>query len=209
MATLIADYDASTLGLSNGAAVTSWPDSAGVQGAHAPSSGAVVYDAAAQNGLGVVRIPTSADYMLATWAVLPTFPFTLYLAGNALSASAALNYWYHQVGPTAFNSLSSQWAMLRGNTLSGGTQDTNFHVWTLLYNGLSSILRVDGTQVATGDTGSAAASASLNQILGGFRFGQMRAYNGDQTAGSDEAQLIAKWVSVPTQPPRRSSVRRA
>jgi hypothetical protein len=39
-------------------------------------------------------------------------------------------------------------------TLPGGSPDTNWHIATILYDGTNSHMRIDGTQVASGDAGT-------------------------------------------------------
>lgn len=189
----MAHYDASVLGLSDGATIAAWPDLTGTQGNHVGSGGTVIYKAAAQNGLGVVEIPTNADYCLATWNVVPTRPFTCIMAAKSLSAVAAQSMWFHLTFGITFFATGTQWQIGSGATIQGGTQDTNFHVWTWLLNGASSVLRVDGVQIATGDTGSSAAAGALNQILGGSRYGEFYCYNSDATGLGTEAFMRTKW----------------
>lgn len=189
----IAHYDASTLGLSNGASVTSWPDSAGIQGSFAGAGGTPTYVTGAQNGLSVVEFSTNPTKMNATWAVVPTRPFTLILAGKALSAVASQGVWFHQTFGTTFFMNGAVWDIAAGTDLIGGTQDTAFHVWTFLVNGVSSILRIDGVQLAAGTSGASASAGSICQISGAFRHGEFYAYNGNALALSTESDLRTKW----------------
>lgn len=192
----IAHYDASVLGLGNGATVSTWADLTGTQGAFAPAGGTATYVTAAQNGLGVVELAVAATKLNATWAVVPARPFTLIIAGKSLSAVASQTPWFHQTFPISFFMNGSVWDLAAGGNLTGGTQDTAFHVWTFLVNGASSKVRVDGVQVASGDSGSGAATGSVNQLAGAFRFGEMYAYNGDATGLSTEASLRTKWATA-------------
>jgi hypothetical protein len=48
---------------------------------------------------------------------------------------------------------SGSWGIFSGTILSGGTRDTTPHVFEAVYNGASSTLDVDGTDVASGDSG--------------------------------------------------------
>lgn len=46
------------------------------------------------------------------------------------------------------------WSMNAGSTVEDNAADTNPHIITSAFNGASSVLRVDGTQVASGDAGT-------------------------------------------------------
>lgn len=192
----IAHYDASVLGLGNGATVSTWADLAGIQGAFAPAGGTATYVTAAQNGLGVVELALTTTKLNATWAVVPTRPFTLFVAGKSLSAVASQTPWFHQTFALSFFMNGSVWDLAAGGNLTGGTQDTAFHVWTFLVNGATSKIRVDGTQIAAGDSGSSAATGVVNQLAGAFRFGEIYAYDGDATGLGIESSLRAKWATA-------------
>lgn len=46
------------------------------------------------------------------------------------------------------------WGLFAGSAIAGGTPDTNFHIFTAKFDGTNSYLRVDGTQVVSGDAGT-------------------------------------------------------
>lgn len=196
MATLIAHYDASLLGLADGAAVSSLPDLQGIQGAYTPSLGTPVYRAAAQNGLGVVDCTTGGEAMNSTWATVPTQPCTLMLAGK-LNSLTTTDFWNHQTFAFGAFTNASVWALISAGTLVDGSADTGFHVFTFMLNGATSIIRIDGVQVAAGSAGTSAAAGTLSQLKGPFRHGEIYFFNGDATADPAEAALIAKWITPP------------
>lgn len=78
---------------------------------------------------------------------------------------------------------SNAYSLNAGATLSGGTYNTSAHVLTFVLNGASSIIRVDGTQVASGDAGSnamtglylMATNADANSTAGSI--GSVAVYN--------------------------------
>ena len=47
-----------------------------------------------------------------------------------------------------------EWGLNSGSNIRGGSTDTNWHIASALFNGSNSTLRIDGTQVASGDAGS-------------------------------------------------------
>lgn len=188
-----AHYDASILGLSNGATVSNWPDSAGIQGAFGPDAGTPTYITNAQNGLSAIEFSTTATHLNANWAVVPTRPFTCIIAGKSLS-TASQSVWFHQTFNISFGITAPNWQVSAVTSLAGGTPDsTTWHVFTFVINGASSVLRVDGVQVAAGTTGSDAGSGVICQLLGAFRYGEIYAYNSDATALGTEAFLRTKW----------------
>lgn len=90
-------------------------------------------------------------------------------------------------------------------TMSGGTTDTTAHTTVQVLNGASSLIRVDGSQVASGNPGSAAIGSSLvigNVWLGGASnpwkgpMGELIFYSvahNTTQMQQNEAALKAKW----------------
>ncbi|AFH22952.1 hypothetical protein OSG_eHP39_00060 [environmental Halophage eHP-39] len=53
---------------------------------------------------------------------------------------------------------TNSWQLQVANNIAGGSQDTNTHIWTGLFDGANTKLRVDGTQVASGDVGTSSVA---------------------------------------------------
>jgi len=91
--------------------------------------------------------------------------------------------------------------MFAGNDLDGSTADTNPHIFVALFNGSNSILRVDGTQVASGDAGTRALDGVTlgSRGNGGNPFdgkmGECLVYPQDKSGifGDIESYLSGKW----------------
>jgi hypothetical protein len=110
---------------------------------------------------------------------------------------------YHYVSTT-------DWAMFAdgSNHIAGGTPDTSMHVLTCTFNGNSSTLRVDGTQVAAGGGGVPGTAFQNGLRLGSdpsgasplnARIGEIQVWSGEVTGterSTIEADLATKWAAA-------------
>jgi len=99
------------------------------------------------------------------------------------------------------SAFSGTYEMFNGSGIDGGSPDTNPKILSCLFNGTSSALRINGTQVASGDTGT----LDLNGISVGNRpgtsqfvdakIGQVLVYNTDKSfnVSTIESFLGDKW----------------
>ncbi len=78
------------------------------------------------------------------------------------------------------NALSSDWEILAATLLTGSAANTNAHILTILYDGLSSAFYVDGTVDASGDAGV----QSMDGITIGSQFGVAATFLG----------FISEWI---------------
>jgi hypothetical protein len=53
-----------------------------------------------------------------------------------------------------YDNSADAWGLFAGSAISGGSPDTNFHIFTAKFDGANSYLRVDGTQLVSGDAGT-------------------------------------------------------
>jgi len=188
----IARYKADTLGLSNGAAVTTIPDSTGQQPSFGSAFGSVTYVTAAQNGLGVVDI-AAAGGMLLSWTYVRAQPVTIYLAAKLQSTGSGNNM---VIGGVQWYMTGTGYDINAGLDLVRGTQDQVFHVFTWLLNGSSSLCRIDGVQQgAIGNAGSNGLAVSSDNLAGQvpWRLGEIVVTAGDTLAGGEETALRTKW----------------
>ncbi len=165
-----------------------------------------LYVSAAQNGLNVGRFDGSNDYMTASMVLSGAFTlvyaFKMVVAGvdKTIAAGNAL-YSYTQAGGSA------NWSAFGSSALNSATvADTNAHVLSIVYNGGSSTIRLDGTQIATGGTGTTAITTGL--ALGADPSGakptnvdhmQGYLYNSALSVGNQqlvEAFLKARWATT-------------
>lgn len=64
-------------------------------------------------------------------------------------------------------------SIFAGSLLADGAADTNWNIWTGLFNGASSVLWINGISVASGDAGASATGAAIalgERVTGGSRF---------------------------------------
>jgi hypothetical protein len=168
--TLLVQYDASTLGLADLAAVSSWPDSSGNGRNLSQGSGTLqpIFHANAQNGLGVVTFDGSNDTMGATvpaaqYSPLTTLAVVAWVSGTwktfcGIGSNRELcggvdgsSYW--EESSTAGSSVSCP---------SGPTSGVYYYT-TFVINGASSLIRINGGAV-TGSGTLAAADASATAL---------------------------------------------
>lgn len=211
-------YDFSTLGLSDGASVSSVSDLSG--GGHTASQATgskqpIYRTGVAISGLGAAQWDgTNARSLNATGVTL-TQPDTIFIAAKVSSSSAG-DYRHLVDGITAgtgrqilrLGIAGANWEIYAGTVLSGGTGDTNWHVFTAVYNGASSSLRIDGTGVISGSGGTQGTSGGIriginnddaSGMLDGY-IGEMVFYNASvSTTDRDglETYLHNKWLEVP------------
>jgi len=77
----------------------------------------------------------------------------------------------------------TEWRIFAGSSVDGGTHDTNVHIVSALFDGANSVLRIDGTQVASGDTGTG--------VFGGLSVGA-------RPSGSSYTNVsVGEWFGYP------------
>lgn len=173
---LHARYDATELNLSDGSSVSTWMDETG-NDFDLTAGTAPTYQASAINTNPAVRFDGVDDFLDVAFSALSqpnhifaTFQFqTVDTANSEVVTDGATSR--HTVGHGGGGN-NGAWVLFAGATLSDNstTADTNPHVQSGLFNNTSSVLRLDGTTLATGDVGT--------QALDGFRVGS------DSTGGS-------------------------
>lgn len=121
-----------------------------------------------RNGKPVIRFDGVDDAIAAVATTLPQ-PMTIFLVGkNTLGT-------FFDSGDVSANRLiidknggSSIWRFYASTNITGGTADTNYHVFTAVANGASSLLEVDTTQVASGNPGASSFTIiNLGSLQGG------------------------------------------
>lgn len=190
----------------DGDTISQWSDLSGVAHHLLQATGSLqpLYKTAIQNGKAVVRFDGVDDYLVSGPAVYSQ-PLTNFIV---------LRYRSARVGnDTAFAGSSNQMRLLRTSTGLGMyangsvaptiTQDvqTAFHVYTAVFSGASSELRVDGGTAATGNPGVSttaafALAASNGSEVGPVDVGEWLIYN-STLSGTDraavETYLKGKW----------------
>lgn len=155
--TLVAD------GLGDGDAVTTWRDESG-QGNDITQANAAkrpILKLGIVNNKPVVRFDGTDDVLKSAGFGPYSEPNTIIVVGKADNADTNSReivcgslVGYHHIIYTN----SGKWHLYNGINLdSGDTDDANWHIFFAEFNGASSFLRLDGSQIASGDAGTAAS----------------------------------------------------
>jgi hypothetical protein len=215
----VAWWDAQAITASDASAVTSWSDSSA--GGHNLTShlGTPTYykttTAKLINGHPVVYF--NGDGWLATGSAFSQAqPYTIFFQARLESLTGFRSLMgvtadnvlvYTTAGPGRWNVFAAGGS---GATIQGGTPDTNIHAYTVQFNGASCLMRVDGTQIVSGNAGT-------NPLAGNFVLGNEK----DSGTGSSllgpigeaivypsalnttdmgtvESYLAARWATAPT-----------
>lgn len=185
-ATVVQWTKADALSLNNNDPVATWTATVGVNALQAVGGLQPTFNTSVQNGLPMVTFP-NGKYMLAA-TVTVSQPCTLWIVGRVTD----LNQEFFTDGVSgrqiAFTP-SSQFGMFAGNTVSGGSQNTNFHVFEFVFNGASSYIRVDNGTKITGDAGA-------NNLSGLYFASQTAQAN---TGNVQMGELVYKNIATTTE----------
>lgn len=118
------------------------------------------------NGLPTIDMTSSGGLDSASY--VQAQPLTVYCVGRLTDATNGGSAWQNNDGNNRCRlTCTTTYAIFaEGALVSGGTTNTSAHVMSVVMNGASSVLRVDGTQVASGNPGTAGINNGL--ILGQF-----------------------------------------
>jgi len=169
---LHARYSAKSLSLSDGNPVSTWTDETG-NGHDLTAGTAPTYVANGINGNPVVRFDGVDDYLNVAFSTLsqPTHVFIVFQAFSGTTiydsfdslGGAVFNRHYFQL---ADRGSGVNWEIFNGNVLNSGTAgDTSAHIAGNLHNSTSSTMRLDGSQIASGNPGT----EDLNGLTVGAR----------------------------------------
>lgn len=167
---LVARFAARALNLSAGSAVTSWP----------------VLEGSASGGFTIAGAPTfrksgSIEYVetdgvddALSFVSARTQPFTTVIVARTFSLTSGLTMFGSTSGSTALSTIgitSGNFTAFAGSNLTGPAADYGWHVFSVVYNGSSTVFRIDGVQVAAGTNGtntSAGIRHGANSTLATF-----------------------------------------
>jgi len=166
---LQARWTAKDLSQSDGQTVSTWTDATG-NGHDLTAGAAPTYKTSIINGNPVVRFDGVGDHLSTAFSTISQ-PNTIFGVFQLRSFdTSAIETIYGSENDNSDSTRqtlqqpnSNDWRHYAGNTLDGGTPDTNAHVFTAQYDGASSYLRLDGSSEVSGDAG--------NEGLNGFQLG--------------------------------------
>jgi hypothetical protein len=199
-------YDASKLvGLSDNDPVASFTDQ--TSGNHhlvqAAADNKPLYIASGQNTLPVVRFDGLDDFLKVTVAMGATI--TMFIAMKQVSWTANDRFLacagdtelvFYQPSSTPTIGIN------RGSTMSdNGFSVGTFGLITLLFKGASSVIRLNGSEIDSGDSGDGSTTstivlgsrASAASLFGNFDVGELVIYNSEESFTDNETGLMTKW----------------
>jgi hypothetical protein len=192
---LQARYDASALSASDGETVDPWPDETG--NGNDLTGGTPTYSDSSINGGPVLDFTGQTEHTVTFSSTLDQ-PYTIFIVFRWSSTNSGGNNQFAWITPTndvrLQDSGNGGGLMYAGSTLRSGTIDTNYHIYSLLYDGTLSEFRKDGTTVASGDVG-ASIIETFNPGVDAVEFGELLIYPTDKSAiYSDVEQYLSnKW----------------
>lgn len=148
------------------------------------------------NGKPVIRVATLQGMATLAFGAAIAQPNTIFfvakfgsISGITFDGLAAPNrHWFTADAP------ATGYYIYAGSTLNRGTPDTNYHVFSVCYNGANSYLRVDGVQAgAVGNPGA--------QGIGGYKFfgtgsgGDILAVIGVHAISDANRDLMEVWLT--------------
>lgn len=172
--------DSSTISL-NGSNVSQWDDKSYNEFSfiQATESRQPLYSSAKRNGLNAVTFDGTDDNLKTTFTKTFTQPNTIFVVASVSTGSG--DYIYDGINSTNRHALlgnSDRWTLYGGLFLSTTTSyNSNLHLHSTVFNSSSSIHRLDGTQVLSGNTGTQNLADGLN--LGTFYNSVSNPLNGD------------------------------
>lgn len=171
--------DAREVAATDGDTLSTWRDQS--DAGNDLTGGSPTYTADVQNGNPVLRF-SGGDYLdNSTPAVSQpiTWMAVIKTTGNGREAIGSTTNDADQRAQYRYD--DGDYAYFHGDTtVKGGSTDTNFHVLTHISDGANSVLRVDGTEVVSGDAGP--------HTWGGLRIGNT--YSGNEPHDGDQAEHL-------------------
>jgi len=200
---LHARYDATELALTDGDSVSTWADETG-NGYDLTAGTAPSYQASEINSNPAVAFDkANSEFLDVDFSALSQ-PNTIFAVIRTDSVGENERIWDSSTGVNDHSFYGSgsptDYAINAGVNLRDGAINTNNHIFTALYNGSSSVLRIDGSDAVSGDAGTTALDgyrlASLaNGRYGSITVGEILIYPADKSSiqGDVESYLSDKW----------------
>lgn len=186
-------------GYSNGDPVGTWPNE--TEETDALSFGGLptlTASYASLNDQPALHFATNAVATASSFSMNPTYPISIVMIGR-VETPAAFGTMFDGTGSDHsriyMNSPPTQWRLFAGTARSGGTVDTNAHLWVAQFDGSTGndTLAVDGATVINANAG---ATTIQSAVIGGTpvqAYSLVGIYEGDITADGAWSDFEA-WV---------------
>lgn len=146
-----ADYYAPGMDNSGGDTVSTWTDQLG----YADVTGSGTYRESVQNSNAAIEFNGTDDGFDSTASTSYSQPNTIFLAGKLTGTSDNQTYFDSVDARQQLRWGSSKYEFYAGSLAGvGGSLDSDWHIYTAVFDGGSSYLRVDGSQTGSGNPGS-------------------------------------------------------
>jgi hypothetical protein len=199
---LHARFDATEISASDGDLVSTWADETG-NGYDLTAGTAPTYRDNIIGSNPVVRFDGSSEFVDVAFSALAQ-PNTIFVVAQFRSNAGGSNQPILDAKDNDRQTIgenNDSWQLFAGSSLTRGTADTVEHIWGGLFNGASSTLRVDGSQIASGDVGGGSLdglTVGTNQPQEDFSavdVGEILVYPQDKSGiESDVEQYLSdKW----------------
>lgn len=198
-------YDATQISGSDGDAIGTWTDQEGTENlTESTSSKKPTLRTDGINGLNTLEFDGSDDRLNKNFADIsqPYQIFAIYQKRSSGTQEKLFDGTTDAALYEEFNRSSNRSMLAGGTRQSGSSGTTNAQVLTTLFNGASSVARIDGTQDISGDVGSNALdglTVGANRAdgqHGDYDVGEVLVYDADLSdtnRNSVETYLSDKW----------------
>jgi hypothetical protein len=158
------------------------------------------YTLAGRNGRNILTFDGTND-TLATASFTLNQPSTVFAAARAAANSSQIFDGFGSTRASINRRGAGQWTAFGGAELIGSAADSNWSVLSANLNGASSVLRVNGSQQASGNAGTQNLTAGLsigtynglNTPLNG-NIGEILLYSGTLTAA--QISLVERYLAI-------------
>ena len=198
-------YDATKLSYSDGDSVSIWEDKNSNYNLTEGTAPTYKEDIIDRNS--VVRFDGSNDYLNVEWSKIsqPYHIFAVFKVRRIPSGEHNYPLSNNSGNNSVFSYRSGNsfgWRLNSGTTeIDGGSVDKNVHVGSFLFNGESSLIRLDGNLITSGDAGSNGLKGLKigthpdNILYAKIDFGEILIYTKDKTNNQEKIEnyLLNKW----------------
>jgi len=203
---LLHRYAADKLSKSDGQSVSTWFDTE--QSADLTAGTAPTFKTSIINGNPVVRHDASnSEFLSASYGSSISEPIYYFIVGGFRTLNTNTNVYLLDGGSKFESSFGTSnnpqefTIFAGGNFVNVGSWDTNYHIFTIKWDGISTTFRTDGTQTRNGDAGAVSTSGLTTGGDGSggqnanVDIGEIAIYHNISTTTRDnvESHLSNKW----------------